>query len=175
MRCQGGRGAFLSSLPPCICRDRLPEQGGPGEAGSSGVTYGAINTSALHPLPHQEPRWEVGLVSSQPTRQLLSPYLGTCSGEPCSAPQHPLLCAPTPPSSSGLIYYISAFGRPAPPQKQPAHRAGERQAGGRRAGLAMTHALSMKCSLFKGLAGEEAKFKARLPEKITCHVKIAAI
>jgi hypothetical protein len=39
----------------------------------------------------------------------------------------------------------------------------------------MTHALSAECSLFKGLAGEEAKFKARLPEKITCHVKIAAI
>lgn len=39
----------------------------------------------------------------------------------------------------------------------------------------MTHALSVECSLFKGLAGEGAKFKARLPEKITCHVKIAAV
>lgn len=42
----------------------------------------------------------------------------------------------------------------------------------------MTHALSalsVESSLFKGLAGEGAKFKARPPEKITCHVKITAI
>lgn len=35
--------------------------------------------------------------------------------------------------------------------------------------------LSVKSSLFKGLAGEGAKFKARLPEKITCHIKLTAI
>lgn len=39
----------------------------------------------------------------------------------------------------------------------------------------MTHTLSVESSLFKGLAGEGAKFKARPPEKITCHVKITAI
>lgn len=39
----------------------------------------------------------------------------------------------------------------------------------------MTHTLSVKSSLCKGLAGEGAKFKARPPEKITCHVKITAI
>lgn len=41
----------------------------------------------------------------------------------------------------------------------------------------MTHALSLtaESSLFKELAGEGAKFKARLPEKITCHVKVAAV
>lgn len=49
-----------------------------------------------------------------------------------------------------------------------------------RGGLAawrMTHALSLtaESSLFKELAGEGAKFKARLPEKITCHVKVAAV
>lgn len=48
----------------------------------------------------------------------------------------------------------------------------------RRAAWRMTHALlalHRESSLFKGLAGEGAKFKARLPEKITCHVKIAAV
>lgn len=39
----------------------------------------------------------------------------------------------------------------------------------------MTHAFSVESSLFKGLAGEGAKFKAMPPEKITCHVKITAI
>jgi hypothetical protein len=36
----------------------------------------------------------------------------------------------------------------------------------------MTHALLsfLRSSLFKGLAGEEAKFEARRPEKITCHL-----
>lgn len=151
---------FLSFLLPCICRerDRLPEQGGPSEAGSPG--------SRVEPLPHPESSWEVGWVPSQLTKQLLSPHHGsTCSGEPCSAPQH----HPHPPAlfttslpSGGLL-----------PRKSNCSPG--RRASGRRAGLAMTHALSAECSLFKGLAGEEAKFKARLPEKITCHVKIAAI
>lgn len=115
--------------------------------------HGAINTSVLSPLPHLEESWEVGLVSSQLTKQLFSPHLGTCSGEPCSAPQHhphpPALFTTSQPSG-GLL--------PRKSNCSPGRQA-ERQA----AGLAMTHALSVECSLFKGLAGEEAKFKARLP------------
>lgn len=163
-RCQGERGVFLSFLPHCMCRDRLPELGGPDEAGSPGVTYGAIKT--------------VFAESPPPPGGELGGGLGFFPADQAAAltpSQHlqwgVLLCTPAPPSSSGLIYYISAFGRPAPPQKQLLTG----QASGRRAGLAMTHALSVECSLFKGLAGEGAKFKARLPEKITCHVKIAAV
>lgn len=39
-----------------------------------------------------------------------------------------------------------------------------------------SHSFSLvESSLLKALAGEGAKFKVRLPEKITCHVKITAI
>lgn len=78
-----------------------------------------------------------------------------------------LICTPAPPSSPALFTISQPSGGLLPRKSNCSP--------GRQAGLAMTHVLSVECSLFKGLAGEEAKFKARLPEKITCHVKIAAI
>lgn len=109
------------------------------------------------------------MVSSELTKQRLSPHLGICNGEPC-------FCTPAPTLIPQPYLLFLSLREACSPAKATALRAG-RQAGDRQAGRPDDDScsLSVECSLFKGLAGEEAKFKARLPEKITCHVKIVAI
>lgn len=67
----------------------------------------------------------MGLVSSELTKQLLSPHLGTCSGEPCSEPQN----HPHPPA----LFTISQPSGGLLPRKSNCSPG--RQATGRRAGL----------------------------------------
>lgn len=98
---------------------------------------------------------EVGLVSSELTEQLLSPHFGTCSEEPCSEPQH----HPHPPA----LFTISQPSGGLLPRKSNCSPG--RQATGRRAGLAMTHALSASAAFSKGWLGRKLNLKPGFPRR----------
>lgn len=155
LKCQGGTEQSSASFSLAQSREDQVRQA------AQGIAHGAINTSVQSPLPHpaaSELEGGLGFFTAD-RAAALTPFRAPASGEPCSAPQHhphpPALFTTSQPSG-GLL--------PRKSNCSPGRRAGEPS--GRRAGLAMTHALSRWSAAFsKGWLGRKLNLKPGFPRR----------